>query len=101
MDAHAVGEGGEARRDLQARADHGGRAAAQVQVLQVAAHQLAAMAGAAGQREADAVEDGLLAEADDILRDVLQARAADEIGDVVRQVFGGLLLGDAHCWLLL
>ena len=64
VDADAVGEGGEARRHLAAAADDRGGALGQAEIVEVLAHQLAALGDRARQRQAEAVEDGLLAEVD-------------------------------------
>jgi hypothetical protein len=66
VDREAVGERGEARRQAQAAADHGAAlSAAMPERLEVAARDVAALRGGAGEREPDAVEHRALAEVRD------------------------------------
>ena len=55
-------------------------------VVEMAAHQLAALRDGAGQGEAETVEDGLLAERDHVVGQVRGLRFVDERGDVARQL---------------
>ena len=73
MDADAVGEGGEARRHLAAAADDGGAALAEAEIVEMLANQFAALGDRAGQRQAEAVEDGLLAKLDHLRGKILDA----------------------------
>src|SRR5690606_7739230 len=84
MDADAVGESSEARRDLAVASDDGGLAGCQAEIVQMPAHEFAAAGYGAGQAEAETVQDRLLADLHDFARKVFQLRVDDEFSDVLR-----------------
>jgi hypothetical protein len=85
VDGDPVGESGEAGRHPQPRADHRRRSLAQAKIVEVAANQMAALGDRAGQGEAEAVEDGFLAEGDHVLGQILRPRLPNEIGHMTGQ----------------
>ena len=85
VDADAVGEGREARGHLAAGTDDGCRARRQTKLVEMAANQRTALRDRAGQRQPDAVEDGLLAERNDVVGQILYGGGDDEIRHIVGQ----------------
>ncbi len=78
MDADSVGEGREARGHPHVGADDGRRAVRPAERGEMAADDLAALGDRAGQGQSQTVEDGFLAELDDLVRNVPVTRPHHE-----------------------
>ncbi len=93
VDEVAVGEGGESRREFLRGADHRALARARSKRLNVFLHERRERRDRSGERQAEAVEDRLLAQRHHVIGNVFVTRVDDEFRDVAREAgcFGKFL----------